>query len=455
MTDPTDAVTVPPAAPASAPTESPPAPPAQARTRTAGRGRRVLAILALILACVTITVSTVAVWTHQVALKTDRFTALVADVVDDPAVIDPLAARVSTQVIESLDVEGRIAAALPGPSQVLAPAITNAVREAIEQRLQVALADPRVQDALLTTISFTHERLVRLLRDEGDAVTLVDGYVYVNVFPIVGTALAELQSMGIIPASVTLPDLSSPDAPDALAAKLEAALGVTLPDDFGTVKLMPAARLETARTFVKVFDLIVVVLIVLSILLVALALWLATSRRKMALALAIGTIISFLIARLALNGIRESLLGAIEDEGLVGAVRSVGQATLEDLRSVTIIVLVGAVIIAIVAYVAGRPAWLTRTAGAASGVAAGAASSAAAGVSSGAASVTGAAPSKEALAETARANRVHIERVGLVAIGFIVLWIAIGLEVALLGLALVIGWELIMGFLSREPADEG
>jgi hypothetical protein len=96
-----------------------------------------------------------------------------------------------------------------------------------------------------------------------------------------------------------------------------------------------------------------------------------------------------------------------------------------------------------------------RIAGSASGAASGAASSAAAGVSSGAGSVAGAAPSKEALAQTARANRVHVERIGLFAIGFVILWVAVGPEVALLGLALVVGWELIMNFLSREPADEG
>ncbi len=62
--------------------------------------------------------------------------------------------------------------------------------------------------------------------------------------------------------------------------------------------------------------------------------------------------------------------------------------------------------------------------------------------------------SKAALAETARANRFRIDRIGLVAIGVIVLWIAVGLEVALLALALVIGWEFLMGALSRGSADE-
>jgi len=53
--------------------------------RTSGR-RRVLSGFVLFLACLTILVTTVAVWTHQVALNTDRFTSLVSNAVTEPAV---------------------------------------------------------------------------------------------------------------------------------------------------------------------------------------------------------------------------------------------------------------------------------------------------------------------------------------------------------------------------------
>ena len=106
---------------------------------------------------------------------------------------------------------------LPGPSTVLAPAIATAVQEAIDNRLQQALANPQFQQALLAIVSTTHSRVVALLKDESTNLTVIDGYVYLNVFPIVGTALTELQQMGLIPASVVLPDLSSPEAPEALA----------------------------------------------------------------------------------------------------------------------------------------------------------------------------------------------------------------------------------------------
>src|SRR5262245_66515600 len=86
---------------------------APAEVRTTRRRRRVLAGIALVLACLTILITTVALWAHQVAFNTDRFTALVENVIDDPAVIDPVSANVSAQVVTALDVQSRIGQRLP------------------------------------------------------------------------------------------------------------------------------------------------------------------------------------------------------------------------------------------------------------------------------------------------------------------------------------------------------
>ena len=61
--------------------------------RRVTRRRSVLAGISLVLACSTILVATIAVWAHQVAFNTDRFTALAANALEQPEVIDPLAAR--------------------------------------------------------------------------------------------------------------------------------------------------------------------------------------------------------------------------------------------------------------------------------------------------------------------------------------------------------------------------
>ncbi|HEY4188784.1 MAG TPA: hypothetical protein VGM28_00055 [Candidatus Limnocylindrales bacterium] len=392
--------------------------PAMTRRAGAGRPRRVLAGVVLVLACVAILLSTVAVWVHQVALNTDRFTSLVTTVSTDPEVIDPIADRVSTQVVEALDVQGRLENRLPDAIKGLAGPMSTAVQNAIDQRLQTALLDPRVNEALVNTISNTHQRVVGLLRGDSPTLSVVDGYVVLDVFPVVGIALTQLQSIGIIPPDVQLPDLTSPDTRDTLDQRLDSALGVTLPPTFATIQLMPADRLLAAQGLVKVFDLVVVVLIVVSVALVLLALGLAANRRRMLLYLAIGVIVAFLLARLSIRSIEGVLVDGIADGNVAGAVRALLDATFESLRGITIFVLVASVIVAIVAFIwselSGRP-------------------------------------------DGARPGRQGLERIGIGAIIVALVWIAVGPEVALLGAILVIGFELAIRGRSDEagppPAD--
>ena len=412
--------------------------------RTTRRRRRVLAGIALVLACLTILVTTVAVWAHQVAFNTDRFTSLVSNVIDDPAVTDPLAQKVSVQVVTALNVQGRIEQRLPDAMKPLAASITLTVQDAIANRLEQALENPRIQQALVRTISVAHAKVMNLLRDQSDAVQVVNGYVVVDVWPIVDSALAELQSMGIIPADIQLPDLSEADIGAKLGPRLESALGITLPADFGTIQLMPADRLLTARTVVRVFDIVVILLIVLSVALVALALWLSTNRRMMVIYLALGVIIAFLLARLTTNTVTSAVVGGIADQGLAGAVRTVVDTTVANLRQITVWILVATGIVAIAAYLWGRPRWLTSAASAAGAAAGQAGSAAAVAGSAGVGAVAAKRPSRDTLETTVRENRSAVERYGLAVIVFIVAWIALGLEIALIGAVLVIAFELLL-----------
>ena len=97
------------------------------------RSRRILAGVALVLASLLILLTTVAVWTHQVVLNTDRFTNLAGKVLAEPAVIDPLSARISDQVVTALDVQARLETRLPDAIKPLAGTLTLAVGSAIEQ----------------------------------------------------------------------------------------------------------------------------------------------------------------------------------------------------------------------------------------------------------------------------------------------------------------------------------
>ena len=412
-----------------------------------GRGRRrsVLAGISLVLACLAILVATVAVWSHQVAFNTERFTSLASSALDDPEVIDPLAARISSQVVTALDVQSRLEGVLPDrvtaiagpvtlalqdgltrrleaarshaerlenvlPDRVTAIAgpVTLALQDGLTRRLQTLLAEPRMQQALSRTLAFAHERVMNLLRGQAPAVTDEDGQVVVEVYPALLVALHELQAAGIIGADVQLPDPATSEPPGVIRGVLENRLGVTLPADFGTIPIMSVEQLQTAQTVVKAFDIVVIVLIVLAVVLSVLAIWLADRRPRMVVFLAIGTVIAFLLARLFTNAATDVLTTTIAAEGLRGAVRSILDATLADFRGWALLILIALGIVAVAAWFWSRPASARRVS-----------------------------------LPDFRTERA-IERVGLALIALVVLWVAVGLEVAILAAVLIIVLELIL-----------
>jgi hypothetical protein len=381
--------------------------------RRVTRRRSVLAGISLVLACLTILVATVAVWAHQVAFNTDRFTALAANALDQPEVIDPLAARISAQVVEALDVQTRLANVLPDRVTALAGPVTLALQDGLTRRLQTLLAEPRMQQALTNTLRFAHTRVMNLLRDQAEAATVVNGQVVLEVYPALLVALQELQTAGIIGADVQLPDPATSEPPGVVRGILENRLGVTFPEDFGTIPLMPVERLETAQTAVRIFDIVVIALIALAVALVALAIWLSAKRRRMVIYLAIGTILAFVLARLFTNAATDALTTGIAQEGLRGAIESILNATLADFRGWAFLILIATGIIGIVTYAYGRP------------------------------NVSVASFSTERT----------MERIGIALIALVVLWIAVGLEVALLAAVLIIGLELVLNRDKGDSAD--
>jgi hypothetical protein len=373
-----------------------------------GRRRSVLAGISLVLACLAILLATVAVWSHQVAFNTERFTALAGNAVDDPEVIEPLSARISAQVVQALDVQSRLENVLPDRVTAIAGPVTLALQDGLTRRLETVLAEPRMQQALTRTLAFAHERLMNLLRDQAQAVTDLNGQVVIEVYPALLVALQELQTAGIIGLDVQLPDPATSEPPGVIRGLLENRLGVALPADFGTIPLMSVEQLQTAQTVVRVFDIVVIVLIVLAVALAALAVWLADRRPRMVVFLAIGTIVAFLLARLLTNAATDALTTAIAAEGLRGAVRSILDATLADFRGWAFLILIGLAIVAVAAWFWSRPAAERRV----------------------------------SLPEF-RTER-GIERIGFALIALVVLWIAVGLEVAILAAVLILALELIL-----------
>src|SRR5687767_3546050 len=81
-------------------------------TRRRSRVRSVAAPVLVVLTCICLVAATVGVWAKRNFLDTDRFVTRVGPLIEEPAVQDAIAARISDQVFALVDVEAVLEEAL-------------------------------------------------------------------------------------------------------------------------------------------------------------------------------------------------------------------------------------------------------------------------------------------------------------------------------------------------------
>ena len=319
--------------------------------------RGFLAGLFALLACITLVVSTTLTWTHSVALNTDHYVELVGNVAAEPEVTDTVADRLATRLVTQLQVEQRLQSILPDRLDSFAATITTTITDRLRARLATALASPGFQGAWESANRGFHTLVVRVLRGDSTVVQTQDGYLTINLIPLIGVALEQLQEIGIIPADVVLPDLSSGQLPPDFGSRLQA-VGVTIPPDFGTLPVMSAPRLVKLQGFVAAFDVIVVGGWVLSALFVVLAIFLARRRVRMMLFLAFGTIVGFIVLGSTINIVRDAATDQVTTPDGAAAVDSIFDVLVADLFSSDRYVILIIATIGVVAFLAAR--WALR-----------------------------------------------------------------------------------------------
>jgi hypothetical protein len=316
------------------------------------RLRSVLVGIVFVLACLAIVLATVIVWTHRTLLVTDRFVALTSRVTEDPAVIEAVSERTAEQVVVSLDIEGRVAALLPDQADALATVLAGRIQEELAARLERVLGTERAQQVISSVLRGTHERGVAILRSDADPNVTLD------VLPLAVEGVRILQEIGLVPADVVLPDLTDPSQREAAISRIEERTGRDLPEDFGYVTIAKPEALVTAQRAVRIFDIVAIASVVIAIVLVVLTFLLARRRRRMAVWLGLGAAVSFALAGVLIRGVERALVAAIATEQGDEVVRGLYDAVTQDLSSWLVILAVAAIVLAVVAYLLGRPRWL-------------------------------------------------------------------------------------------------
>jgi len=260
---------------------------------TAARSRRsrpglvaalgIAAIIAILLASVVGTV-------RLVALSPDTLTTAIAPVGTDPQVQAVIADRVSNGVVTALDIEGRVRSRVSGPvGALLAPSIARGLEARLASAISGAMASPQFAARWEQTVRAAATVTVSVLRGDSSAITTSGGVIYLNVLPAIAATLVSLKTQGLIGASVQLPDLSDPSTPaQQVIGRLAAALGISLPPDFGQIAIAETAALQQAQGVVAALDALFVWLVVAAVVLVVAAIALATDRRAAVIGIGIG-----------------------------------------------------------------------------------------------------------------------------------------------------------------------
>ncbi len=318
------------------------------------RGRVTVALV--ILACLGVSVSGVAIWLHRALLDTDQWVEITAPIIDDPAVQRSVADYVGREVVTALEVEARLEQALPAQVSMLAAPLASGVRDVITEQTQEIVASEQAREIWIEANRVAHDKIVELLRGEPGVLYAEGDQIRVNLLPIIGRVVSELRARfpRLFPGLLAVPTVTAETPAAEAIAAFETAFGRDLPDDYGQITLMQNQKLEQAQRGVELFDRAVWLLVVVTAGLIVAALLLTTRRLRTALLLGAGSAVALVVVLLVVSWLREQLVAAIGTGAGSAAAQATISTVVSDFTSFSRLLLIAAVVVAAAAWVAAR-----------------------------------------------------------------------------------------------------
>ena len=239
-----------------------------------GRARRWTAWIVTIVAVLGLALSVPVLWLHDTVLTTDGYVAVVDQLPSDPAFSEAVGTAAAARIVDRLNLGDRLRELLPDAVDPLITTVVVGIEDRMRERLTALVSDPRFSTAWVAINTAFHRELLELLRGDPGVVALQGGAITIDLTALIGGALRMLQEVGIVP-----PDVALSDNPDSSAARavLDAlrARGWAIPEDLTAIPLFDAPNLGLLQQVVRSFDVIAVVLPILSIALAILAIYLS------------------------------------------------------------------------------------------------------------------------------------------------------------------------------------
>jgi hypothetical protein len=222
-------------------------------------------------------------------LDTDTFEERTGQLIENDAVRDQVALTLVDQLYSNVDVTAALEERLPPNMQALAAPLAGASRQLAQNAAVRLLQRPRVQDVWQASLTGAHRQLLDVLEGGGPVVSTEGGVVVLDLRPLVIQVGEQVAIVG--------------------------RLAERLPDDTGRIEILEAEQLDAAQTITQVLKVLGTFLWAITLVVFALAIWLAAGRRRrevraIALGLLIVGLLVLVVRRLAGGYIVDALADA-------------------------------------------------------------------------------------------------------------------------------------------------
>ncbi|MDV7222865.1 hypothetical protein R5A26_43765, partial [Streptomyces prunicolor] len=235
----------------------------EAERRPRHRVRSLVAVVLVVVGCVLAPLGVVAAWTADTVGDTDRYVKTVAPLASDPDIQNAVANRVTSAVMDHLDLTALLSGAAPDQRPLLEKALgalggslEDSVRAFVHDKAQAVAASDAFASIWKDANRRVHSTVEKALTGSGGgAVRLDDGAVTLDVGPVVDQVKQRLVDEGM-----------------TVAGKI--------PELHTSITLLKSDDLDTYKTYFRILQLAGTWLPFVALVLVAAGVLLAARRRR-------------------------------------------------------------------------------------------------------------------------------------------------------------------------------
>ena len=218
--------------------------------------RRWIALTLVVLASIVAFVAIFSIWINRQILNTDNWTVTSSQLLEQPTIRNQVADFLVDELYANVDVEAEVRQALPERAQPLAGAAAAGLRTLATRATRELLARPRAQQAWENANREMHKLLIKVLEGGGPNISTNNGVV-----------VLDLKSL-----------LQQTQQQVGLGGRLANAL----PADAAEITILKSDQLAMAQDVFRTLRALPIVLVALSLLLFAIALWVSPGWRRQA-----------------------------------------------------------------------------------------------------------------------------------------------------------------------------